>query len=49
MELHGYSQDADGTITIDYTYTLVNAPEVSGIATTDGFTVLAKDADEQDD
>ncbi|WP_415831051.1 retention module-containing protein, partial [Castellaniella denitrificans] len=45
MELHGYSQDADGTITIDYTYTLVNAPEVSGIATTDGFTVVAKDAD----
>ncbi|MGE4439316.1 MULTISPECIES: retention module-containing protein, partial [Alcaligenaceae] len=45
MELHGYSQAADGTITIDYTYTLVNAPEVSGIATTDGFTVVAKDAD----
>src|SRR5690606_566389 len=45
MELHGYSQDADGTITIDYTYTLVNAPEESGVATTDGFTVVAKDAD----
>ncbi|MGB6008633.1 retention module-containing protein, partial [Castellaniella sp.] len=45
MELTGYSQAADGTITVNYSYTLVNAPKVDGASTTDGFTVVAKDVD----
>ena len=45
MELTGYSQAADGTITVNYSYTLVNAPVVDGASTTDGFTVVAKDVD----
>ncbi|WP_323025418.1 retention module-containing protein, partial [Castellaniella sp.] len=45
MELNGYSQASDGTITVSYTYVLVNAPKVDDLYTQDAFTVTATDVD----
>ncbi|TBU74781.1 hypothetical protein DNJ99_23640 [Pseudomonas daroniae] len=45
LVLDGYSLGTDGIITIDYTYTLVSAPQVSGTHTSDNFTITAEDAD----
>ncbi|MFA5631118.1 MAG: VCBS domain-containing protein, partial [Porticoccaceae bacterium] len=50
LELNGYSQDpATGLITIDYIYTLINAPSVAGDDTSDVFTITAKDRDDDSD
>ncbi|MFH7588152.1 VCBS domain-containing protein, partial [Oceanimonas smirnovii] len=45
LVLNGISQGSDGTITIDYDYTLTNAPEVAGTDTNDTFTIAATDRD----
>ncbi|MGA0583484.1 MAG: retention module-containing protein, partial [Castellaniella sp.] len=45
MELNGYSVAADGTITVQYTYTLTHAPDVAGDQVTDSLTVTAVDVD----
>lgn len=45
MEFTGYEQAADGTITVQYTYTLVNAPTLDVDSTQDSFTVVARDVD----
>ncbi|WP_448152618.1 retention module-containing protein [Castellaniella caeni] len=45
MILNGYSQAADGTITVSYTYTLTSAPNVSGDQTQDQFQITATDRD----
>ncbi|MFH7588156.1 hypothetical protein, partial [Oceanimonas smirnovii] len=45
LVLNGVSQGSDGTITIDYDYTLTNAPEVAGTDTNDSFTIAATDRD----
>ncbi len=46
LELTGYSQDPiTGQITVDYTYTLTSAPNVSGTDTRDTITITAKDRD----
>src|SRR5690606_40076285 len=47
LELNGYTLNADGTISIDYQYTLQGAPEVSGDDTFDhiGITVTDRDGD----
>jgi VCBS repeat-containing protein len=41
----GYERGSDGTISIDYTYTLTSAPPVGGDSTNDSFTFTAKDGD----
>ncbi|WP_207793503.1 DUF5801 repeats-in-toxin domain-containing protein [Pseudomonas lopnurensis] len=43
LELNGYNLGGDGVITLDYRYTLVNAPEVSGDHTSDTFAITATD------
>ncbi|MFW8566924.1 retention module-containing protein [Orrella sp. 11846] len=48
MILNGYSQAADGTITVNYQYTLELAPNVTGTDVTESFTVVAKDRDGDD-
>lgn len=45
LVLNGYSQAADGTITVSYEYTLTTAPEMSGVDTYDSFTIDAADHD----
>ena len=45
LVLNGVSQGSDGTIAIDYDYTLTNAPEVAGTDTNDTFTIAATDRD----
>ncbi len=45
LVLNGYSQAADGTLTLDYDYTLTHAPEVAGSDTNDTFTITATDRD----
>ncbi|WP_134114007.1 VCBS domain-containing protein [Oceanimonas baumannii] len=45
LVLNGFSQGTDGTITIDYDYTLTTAPEVTGEDTNDRFTIAATDRD----
>ncbi|MGO3355379.1 MAG: VCBS domain-containing protein [Oceanisphaera sp.] len=45
LKLNGYSQAADGTITISYDYELKNAPTVTGDATNDDFAITVKDKD----
>ncbi|BBQ31063.1 hypothetical protein WP2W18E01_26450 [Aeromonas caviae] len=41
----GYERGSDGTISIDYIYTLTSAPPVGGDSTNDSFTFTAKDGD----
>ncbi|MBK1872024.1 VCBS domain-containing protein [Marinobacter sp. 1-3A] len=43
--LNGYSQAADGTITINYSYTLERAPQVTGNDTNDNIVITATDRD----
>ncbi|MDT0502760.1 MULTISPECIES: VCBS domain-containing protein, partial [unclassified Halomonas] len=43
LVLNGYAQAADGTITVDYEYTLTNAPAVDATDVTDSFGITAKD------
>lgn len=45
LKLNGYSQAADGTITINYDYLLKTAPTVTGDATNDDFVITVKDKD----
>lgn len=45
LELGGYTKAADGTITINYTYTLATAPHISGTDTMDNITIKAIDTD----
>ncbi len=45
LVLDGYSQAADGTITVNYTYTLTTAPSVDSTDTMDSFLIQAKDRD----
>ncbi|MDT0513189.1 MULTISPECIES: VCBS domain-containing protein, partial [unclassified Halomonas] len=45
LVLNGVSQGADGTITIDYAYTLTSAPDVNGDNASDTFTVTVTDRD----
>lgn len=49
LVLDGYTREADGTLTIDYTYTLTSAPEVTGDDTRDSFTISATDRDDDSD
>lgn len=43
LELNGYQLAPNGTITIDYLYTLTDAPEVDAEHTSDDFTITVKD------
>ncbi|WP_323752054.1 DUF5801 repeats-in-toxin domain-containing protein [Marinobacter sp.] len=43
--LKGFTQAADGTITVDYDYTLNNAPDVNATDTSDEFGIAVKDRD----
>ncbi|WP_233155024.1 VCBS domain-containing protein [Candidimonas nitroreducens] len=43
LELNGYHQAADGTLTIDYSYVLTKAPEVAGTDVLDKIGVTAAD------
>lgn len=43
--LNGYTQAADGTITVNYEYTLNNAPDVDATDTNDAFGIAVKDKD----
>ncbi|OWT53397.1 VCBS domain-containing protein, partial [Candidimonas nitroreducens] len=45
LELNGYHQAADGTLTIDYSYVLTKAPEVVGADASDTIGVTATDRD----
>ncbi|WP_218023819.1 VCBS domain-containing protein, partial [Halomonas halmophila] len=45
LTLNGYSQVADGTITLDYDYTLERAPSVGGDDVTDNIDITATDED----
>ncbi|MDT8896626.1 VCBS domain-containing protein, partial [Halomonas sp. I1] len=49
LTLNGYSQAADGTITLDYSYELTNAPGVNVDDLMDSVTVTATDRDGQAD
>lgn len=49
LVLNGYNQATDGKITIDYEYTLINAPEVPGVSTNDDFTIKASNRDTDED
>lgn len=49
LVLNGYSVGSNGTVTIDYTYTLTTAPEVTGDDTNDVFTITANDRDDDSD
>src|SRR5690606_26650278 len=45
LELNGYTENADGTITIDYEYTLERAPQVSGDDSRDEIGMRVTDID----
>ena len=45
LVLNGYTRAADGTVTLDYEYTLVNAPEVTGNEVFDNIVVTVADRD----
>ncbi|PRB82896.1 VCBS domain-containing protein [Pseudomonas sp. MYb185] len=45
LELNGYTENADGTITIDYQYTLERAPQVSGDDSRDEIGIRVTDID----
>ncbi|WP_165927556.1 hypothetical protein, partial [Halomonas marinisediminis] len=45
LVLNGYAQAADGTITVDYEYTLTNAPAVDATDVSDTFGITAEDDD----
>ncbi|MGP7735744.1 DUF5801 repeats-in-toxin domain-containing protein [Oceanimonas smirnovii] len=45
LVLKGYSESENGTITLDYDYTLTTAPGIAGDDTLDSFTITASDRD----
>lgn len=49
LTLNGYSQGADGTITLDYEYILERAPQVFGESTDDIIGITVKDRDGDSD
>src|SRR5690554_2930786 len=49
LALNGYSQAADGTLTIDYEYTLERAPTVNAEDVTDSIQIQANDRDGDSD
>src|SRR5690606_17592890 len=49
LTLNGYSQAADGTITLDYSYELTTAPSENVDDLMDSITVTATDRDGQSD
>jgi T1SS-143 domain-containing protein len=49
LVLKGYTQNADGTLTLDYEYTLTDAPDVDGTDTLDHISITATDADGDSD
>ncbi|MFA5712174.1 VCBS domain-containing protein, partial [Mycolicibacterium sp.] len=49
LVLNGASVGTDGTVTIDYIYTLTTAPDVDGTDTTDSFSITANDRDDDSD